>query len=70
MKQEEKPGTYKKEYRRAKIEEIETNSNIKNIRDLRRESKEIKRVTTIEIIYKGVCGRFHCHYSQKLLHTF
>jgi len=40
----------KKEYLKAKIEELETNSEIKNIRDLYRGFNDFKNVTSIELI--------------------
>ena len=40
----------KKEYMKAKIEEIETNSKIKKIRDLYRSIIDLKRVTSLELI--------------------
>ena len=49
-------GTKKKEYLKAKIEELETNSKIKTIRDLKLlgtcigASMTLKRVTSIELI--------------------
>jgi hypothetical protein len=40
----------KKEYLKAKIEELETNSEIKNIRHLYRGFNDLKRVTRVELI--------------------
>jgi hypothetical protein len=40
----------KKEYLKAKIEELETNSKIKNIRDLYRAINDLRRVTSLELI--------------------
>ena len=40
----------KKAYLKAKIEELETNSKIKNIRDLYRASVTLRRVTSLELI--------------------
>jgi hypothetical protein len=39
-----------KEYLNAKIDELETNSKIKNIRDFYRASVSLKRVTGLELI--------------------
>jgi hypothetical protein len=39
----------KKAYLKAKIEELETNSKIKNIRDLYKESVTSRRVTSLEL---------------------
>jgi len=39
-----------KEYLKAKIDELETNSQIKNIRDLYRASMILRRVTSLELI--------------------
>jgi len=39
-----------KEYLKAKIEELETNSKIKNIRDLYRGINDLKMVTSLELI--------------------
>jgi len=38
------------EYLIAKIEELETNSKIKNIRDLYRGVNDLRRVTSLELI--------------------
>jgi hypothetical protein len=40
----------KKEYLNAKMEQLETNSKIKNIRDLDRGISDIERVTSRELI--------------------
>jgi len=40
----------KKEYLNAKMEQLETNSKIKNIRDLDRGIRDIERVTSRELI--------------------
>ena len=40
----------KKAYLKAEIEELETNSKIKNIRDLYRASMTLRRVTILELI--------------------
>jgi len=40
----------KQVYLKAKVEEFETNSKIKNIRDLYRASMTVRRVTSLEII--------------------
>jgi len=40
----------KKKYLRAKIEELETNSKIKNIRDLYKGISDFKRVTSLKLI--------------------
>ena len=40
----------KKTYLKAKIDELETYSKIKNIRDLRMASVTLKRVTNLEIV--------------------
>ena len=40
----------KKEYLKAKIEELKTNSKIKNIRDLYRGIVTLRRVTSLELI--------------------
>ena len=40
----------KKAYLKAKIEDLETNSKIKNIRDLYGGSVTLKRVTSLELI--------------------
>ena len=39
-----------KEYQKAKIQELETNSKIKDIRDLYRASMTLRRVTSLELI--------------------
>jgi hypothetical protein len=39
-----------KAYLKAKIEELETNSKIKNVRDLYKESVTSRRVTSLELI--------------------
>jgi hypothetical protein len=39
-----------KEYLKAKIEDLRTNSKIKNIRDLYRASMILRRVTNLELI--------------------
>jgi len=39
-----------KEYLKAKIDELETNSKIKDIRDLDRASVILRRVTSLELI--------------------
>jgi hypothetical protein len=39
-----------KEYLKAKIEELETNSKLENIRDLHRATKILRRVTSLELI--------------------
>jgi len=40
----------KKAYLKAKIEELETNSKIKNIRDLYKGSNDFRRVTSLELV--------------------
>ena len=40
----------KKKYLKAKIEELETISKIKNIRDLYRGFSDLRRVTSLELI--------------------
>jgi hypothetical protein len=40
----------KKAYLKAKIEELETNSKINNIRDLYRSISDFKRVTSLELL--------------------
>jgi len=40
----------KKAYLKAKIEELETNSKINNIRDLYRVSMTLRRVTSLELL--------------------
>ena len=40
----------KKAYLRAKIEELETNSKIKNIRDLYRGISDLRRGTSLDVI--------------------
>jgi hypothetical protein len=39
-----------KEYLKAKIDELETNSNIKSMRDLDKVSMILRRVTSLELI--------------------
>jgi len=39
-----------KEYLKAKIDELETNSKIKNMRDLDKASMILRRVTSLELI--------------------
>jgi len=39
-----------KEYLKAKIDELETSSKIKNIRDLYRDTCALRRVTSTELI--------------------
>ena len=41
----------KKEYLKAGIEELETDSNIKNIRDLYRGISDLRKVTSLEHIF-------------------
>ena len=43
-------GTKKKAYLKDKIEELETNSKIKNIRDFIGASITLRRVTNLELI--------------------
>jgi hypothetical protein len=43
-------GGKKKEYLKAKIEELETNSTITNIRNMSRVSVILRRVTNLELI--------------------
>jgi len=43
-------GKEKKEYLKAKIDELETNSKIKNIRDLYRGINDFKKVYSPELI--------------------
>ena len=40
----------KKAYLKAKIEELETNSKIKNIRDLYRGINDFRRITSLELV--------------------
>ena len=40
----------KKAHLKAEIEDLETNSKIKNIRDLYRGIKDLRRVTSLELI--------------------
>ena len=41
----------KKTYIRAEIKELETNSNIQNIRDLYRDINDFKKGTSLDVIY-------------------
>ena len=50
MKLADISGKEKKEYLKAKIDELETNSKIKNIRDLYRGINDFKKVYSPELI--------------------
>jgi hypothetical protein len=50
VKPVEVSGTKQKEHPKAKIDELETNSKIKNIRDLYRGSVILRKVTSLEQI--------------------
>ena len=50
MKLTDISGKKKKEYLEAKIDELETNSNIKNIRDLYSGINDFKKVYNTELI--------------------
>jgi len=52
------------EYLKAKIDEIETNSKIKNIRDLYRVSMILRRVTSPELIQYGMRSVIRCSFPR------
>jgi len=54
----------KMEYLKAKIDEIETNSKIKNIRDLYRVSMILRRVTSPELIQYGMRSVIRCSFPR------